>query len=134
MICQKQHPFRFYYFVLRAKCDMRQNIHCHTMVIVIRTFPNWLRTDQWVCYLTEHFDLRLSVIKITLQFSKNIRVFQNFRNIYKSKFYLKELSIKGFENFLKQKFINEMYIAKINKTYDKFLGKWSSLYNYMITV
>ena len=54
--------------------------------------------------------------------------------IYKSKFYLKELSIKGFENFLKQKFINEMYIAKINKTYDRFLGKWSSLYNYMITV
>ena len=54
--------------------------------------------------------------------------------IYENKFYLKDLSIKGFENFLKQKFINEMYIAKINKTYDKFLGKWSSLYNYMITV
>ena len=44
---------------------------------------------------------------------------------------MKTLSIKGFENFLKQKFLNEMYIAKINKTYDKFLGKWSSLYNYM---
>ena len=42
--------------------------------------------------------------------------------------------MKGFENFLKQKFINEMYIAKNNKTYDKFLGKWSSLYNYMKTV
>ena len=23
-----------------------------------------------------------------------------------------------------------MYIAKLNKTYDNFLGKWSSLYNY----
>ena len=54
--------------------------------------------------------------------------------IYKSKFHMKMLSIKGFENFLKQKFINEMYIGKISKTYDKFLGKWSSLYNYMITL
>ena len=47
---------------------------------------------------------------------------------------MKMLSIKGFENFLKQKFINEMFIAKMNKTYDKFLGKWSSLYSYMITL
>ena len=54
--------------------------------------------------------------------------------IYKSKFHMKMLSIKGFENFLKQKFINEMFIGKISKTYDKFLGKWSSLYNYMITL
>ena len=48
--------------------------------------------------------------------------------IYKSKFNMKMLSIRGFENFLKQKFINEMYIGKISKTYDKFLEKWSSLY------
>ena len=47
---------------------------------------------------------------------------------------MKMLSIKGFENFLKQKFVNKMYIAKINKTYDKFLGKWWSRYNYMITL
>ena len=51
--------------------------------------------------------------------------------IYKSKFYSKNLCIKGFESFLRQKFINEMYIAKLKGTYDKFLGKWSSLYNYM---
>ena len=54
--------------------------------------------------------------------------------IYKSKFYLKNLSIKGFENFLKQNFLSEMYKAKLNKTYDKSLGKWLSLYNYMITL
>ena len=52
--------------------------------------------------------------------------------IYKSKFITKNISIKGFENFLKLKFSNEMYIAKLNKKYDNFLGKWSSLYNYMI--
>ena len=32
--------------------------------------------------------------------------------IYKSKFHIKKLSIKGFENYLKQKFLNEMYIVK----------------------
>ena len=54
--------------------------------------------------------------------------------IYKSKFYKKEVNLKGFESFLKFKFLNEMYIAKINNRLDRFLGKWSSLYNYMITI
>ena len=54
--------------------------------------------------------------------------------IYKCKFYKKTLSLKGFEAFLKLKFLNEMYIAKVNNRLDKFLGKWSSLYNYMITI
>ena len=42
--------------------------------------------------------------------------------IYESKFNMKNTSIKG------------LYIAKLNKIYDKFLGKWSSLYNYMISL
>ena len=54
--------------------------------------------------------------------------------IYKSKFYKKEINLKGFESFLKFKFLNDMYIAKINNRLDRFLGKWSSLYNYMITI
>ena len=52
--------------------------------------------------------------------------------IYKNKFYHKTLNIKGFESYVKVKFKNEMYIAKINNTYDKFLGMWSSIYHYFM--
>ena len=50
-------------------------------------------------------------------------------NTYKKKFYNKSINIQGFEAYVKNKFINETYIAKINNTYSKFLGKWSSLYH-----
>ena len=50
--------------------------------------------------------------------------------IYKNKFYNKSINMQGFEAYVKNKFINEMYIAKINNTYSKFLGKWYSLYHY----
>ena len=52
--------------------------------------------------------------------------------IYKNKFHKKSLNIRKFEAYVKVKFNNEMYIAKINNTYDKFLGKWSSLYHYFM--
>ena len=42
------------------------------------------------------------------------------------------INIKKFEAYVKVKFDNEMYIAKIKNTYDKFLGKWSSLYHYFM--
>ena len=42
--------------------------------------------------------------------------------IYESKFYLKNLSINCFENFLKQKFLSEMYKAKLNKLMIFFWG------------
>ena len=51
---------------------------------------------------------------------------------YIFKFHKKSLNIRKFESYVKVKFNNEMYIAKINKTYDKFLGKWSSLYHYFM--
>ena len=50
--------------------------------------------------------------------------------IYKNKFYNKSINIQSFEAYVKNKFINKIYIAKINNTYYKFLGKWSSLYHY----
>ena len=50
--------------------------------------------------------------------------------IYKNKFCNKSITIQGFEAYVKNKFINEMFIAKINNTYSKVLGKWSSLYHY----
>ena len=52
--------------------------------------------------------------------------------IYKNKFHKKSLNIRKFESYVKVKFNNEMYIAKINNTYDKFLGKWSSLYHHFM--
>ena len=42
--------------------------------------------------------------------------------IYKNKFYNKSINIQGFEAYVKNKFINKIYIAKINNTYNKFLG------------
>ena len=52
--------------------------------------------------------------------------------IYKSKFHNQNLNILGFEAYSKVKFFNEMYIAKINNTYEKFLGKWSPIYHYFM--
>ena len=52
--------------------------------------------------------------------------------IYKSKFHNQNLNIRGFEAYSKVKFFNEMYIAKINNTYEKFLGKWSPIYHYFM--
>ena len=48
--------------------------------------------------------------------------------IYKSKFSLERISILGLKAFLKIKFEEEKYIAKINNKHAKFLGRWSSLY------
>ena len=105
--------------------------HCGKVVEFWKTLKIWLERKA---------NINLQVDLKNILFSSPPQAFLSYfitvakYFIYKSKFYLKALSIKGFENFLKQKFINEMYIAKINKTYHKFLGKWSSLYNYMITV
>ncbi|MCU7800660.1 MAG: hypothetical protein KZQ70_11060, partial [gamma proteobacterium symbiont of Lucinoma myriamae] len=51
--------------------------------------------------------------------------------IYKSKFTSKHLNLVSFRFLLKRKFENEKYIANINHKFDKFLGKWSSLYGYL---
>ena len=52
--------------------------------------------------------------------------------IYKNKFYTQTLNILGFELYVKSKFENGMYISKLNNTFDKFLGKWSSLFHYFM--
>lgn len=49
--------------------------------------------------------------------------------IYTTKFKSRQLSIAGFKQLLKRKFEGEKYISKINNKYEKFLGKWSALYN-----
>lgn len=54
--------------------------------------------------------------------------------IYKTKFTSKRLSIIGFQLLLKRKFKNEQYIARINNSYNKFLGKWSSLFHVLNAV
>lgn len=54
--------------------------------------------------------------------------------IYKTKFTSKRLSITGFQLLLKRKFKNEQYIARINNSYNKFLGKWSSLFHVLNAV
>ena len=51
--------------------------------------------------------------------------------IYKSKFNLKKLSIEGFQRYLKIKFSNEQYIAKINDKTEAFVKTWGNLYTFM---
>ena len=97
----------------------------------------WKKLKIW---LERKANINLQIDLKNILFSSSAQVIVSYLitvakyYIYKSKFNTKNISIKGFENFLKLKFSNEMYIAKLNKTYDKFLGKWSSLYNYMITL
>ena len=50
--------------------------------------------------------------------------------IYKTKFTTGNLSLVQFKSVFKRKFETERYISKINNRYDKFLGKWSSRYNF----
>ena len=54
--------------------------------------------------------------------------------IYKSKFNLKKLSIEGFQRYLKIKFTNEQYIAKINDKTEAFVKAWGKLYTFMSQV
>ena len=102
--------------------------HCDKVAEFWGNLKIWLEQKASI-YL--HIDLK------TIMFSKSTQALLSYLitvakyYIYKSKFYSKNLCIKGFESFLRQKFLNEMYISKLKGTYDKFLGKWSSLYNYM---
>ena len=120
--------------------DGRRTDDGRRMPVYTISSPVSLRLRWAKIWLERKANINLQVDLKNILFSSTPRAFLSYfftvakYFIYNSNFNLKKWSIKGFENFLKQKIINEMYIAKINKTYDKFLGKWSSLYNYMITV
>ena len=96
----------------------------------------WKNLKQW---FERKANINLQIDLKNISFSTPSQVLLSYiltvaKYYIKSKFYKKEVSLKGFESFLKFKFLNEMYIAKINNRLDRFLGKWSSLYNYMITI
>ena len=48
--------------------------------------------------------------------------------IYKTKSFTNTLRIENFITYLNRKFQDEMYINKINNTFDNFLSTWSALY------
>ena len=50
--------------------------------------------------------------------------------IYKTKFFTHNLDIENFITYLKRKFHIEKYISIINNKIDKFMGKWSTLYQF----
>ena len=50
--------------------------------------------------------------------------------INKTKFFTHNLVIDNFITYLKRKFQNEKYISIINNKFDKFMGKWSTLYQF----
>ena len=97
----------------------------------------WKNLKQWI---ERKANINLQIDLKNIIFSSPSQVLLSYiltvakYNIYKSKFYKEEVSLKGLESFLKFKFLNEMYIAKINDRLDRFLGNWSSLYKYMITI
>lgn len=130
------------------KINKKDNKHCsycnqeaetitHLFFHCQKVTEFWASLKLW---LERKANINMQVDLKNILFSSPTQVFLSYMLtvakyfIYKNKFYKKSLDLKGFECFLKQKFLNEMYIAKINKSYDKFLGKWSSIYNYMITL
>ena len=95
----------------------------------------WNSLNNW---LQRHANLRLNLEEKTIIFSwQKKNSFMNFllvlakSYIYKTKFTTGNLSLVQFKLVLKRKFETEKYISKINHRYDKFLGKWSSLYNFL---
>lgn len=49
--------------------------------------------------------------------------------IYRTKFFSNSINIRTFLLYLKRKFQNEKYIYMLHNNYNKFLAKWSDLYN-----
>ena len=58
-----------------------------------------------------------------------VRILRKF-TVYKTKFFTHNLVIENFITYLKRKFHNEKYISFINNKFDKFMGKWSTLYQF----
>lgn len=122
---------------LCSYCNLEPESLLHLLYSCVKITQFWTELQQW---LRRNANYNLNIEKKNIIFPAASQILINYiiivakYYIYKSKFYLKKVSIKGFENFLKQKFQNEMYISKITRTYDKFLGKWSLLYNFMINL
>lgn len=93
------------------------------------------------CWLQTHGNLNLNITDKALIFAwqkeksliNQVIIIAKYY-IYKTKFTSKRLSILGFQLLLKRKFKNEQYIARINNNYNKFLGKWSSLFHVLNVV
>ena len=97
--------------------------------------------DDLKVWLQTHANLSINISDKSLIFSwQKEKSFMNYLlvvakyYIYKTKFTSRRLNIAGFKSLLKKKFDGEKYIAKINNRYDKFLGKWSPLYNLLNNV
>ena len=80
--------------------------HCETVAKFWKTLKIWLERKS---------NIKIRIVLKEIIFSSPAQALLSYiitiakYYIYKSKFYLKNLSIKGFENFLKQKFLSEMY-------------------------
>ena len=122
---------------LCSYCNQEAESIIHLLFLCDTATHFWTNLKRW---LEEKANINLQIDLKNIIFSSPSQVLLSYiitvakYYIYKCKFYKKTLSLKGFEAFLKLKFLNEMYIAKVNNRLDKFLGKWSSLYNYMITI
>ena len=122
---------------LCSYCNQEAESIIHLLFLCDTATHFWTNLKRW---LGEKANINLQIDLKNIIFSSPSQVLLSYiitvakYYIYKCKFYKKTLSLKGFEAFLKLKFLNEMYIAKVNNRLDKFLGKWSSLYNYMITI
>ena len=89
-----------------------------------RNFKTWVMGKIHISDRNIFSFLKMFIIKLSNYLSKIL---------YKNKFYTKSINMIGFESYVKRKVVNEMCIAKLNDTYNKFLGKWSSLCHYFIS-
>lgn len=102
--------------------------HCEVTSQFWDTIKTWLQREA---------NLRLELNEKYILFSSTGSLLLNHifiiakYYIYKTKFSSDVLTFQGFLSFLKLKFKNEMYISKLKSRFDKFLEKWSSLYNYL---
>ena len=96
-----------------------------------KTLKIWLLNNA---NISLHLDYKTIIFSACSQALTHFIIVAAKYYIYKSKIFIKKLSIEGFERYLKIKFLNEQYIAKIHNKTDTFLKKWSNLHTYMTQI
>ena len=96
-----------------------------------KTLKIWLLNNA---NISLHLDYKTIIFSACSQALTHFIIVAAKYYIYKSKFFIKKLSIEGFERYLKIKFLNEQIIAKIHNKTDTFLKKWSNLHTYMTQI
>lgn len=119
-------------------CNLESETIPHIFIHCDKVKEFWLSLQTW---LQTHSNISLQLTKKNLIFSKQANKRQDLQNyilvlakyfIYKTKFFMNRLRMDNFITYLKRKFCDEMYLNKVNNTFDNFISKWSALYTVFI--